>query len=187
MGLNNIELPASVVASLYPSTLVTMDTAETESLAAKSAEPASPANQQTQPAIAAPSPSFTWKFLGNNKRAVLVVVNNPGILHLPDDDLNFLTTMLTACKLGLGDIILINYANYAEKGGPAAVKYFKSREVMLFGIDPSEFGLPVSFPEYQVQAVANVQYVFSPALGALANDKGAKGKLWSSLKKLFGI
>lgn len=184
MGLNNIELPASVIASLYPSSLVTPDTEGGQSQA-KMSEPVS-VNQQPQP-TAGTSPSFTWKFLGNNKRAVLVVVNNPGILHLPDDDLNFLTNMLTACKLGLGDIILVNYPNIAEKGGPAAVKYFKSREVMLFGIDPAEFGLPVSFPEYQVQAVANVQYVFSPALGEILNDKGAKGKLWTSLKKLFGI
>ncbi len=185
MGLNDIELPASVVASLYPYVLVNTDAVQEETVTAKTAGSASQTIQDTPAGEAAPP--FVWKFLGNNKRAVLVVVNNPDILHLPDEDLNFLTTMLTACKLSLGDIILINYNNYLEKGGPAAVKYFKSREVLLFGIEPADFGLPVNFPEYQVQGVANVQYLYSPALASIANDKAAKGKLWTSLKKIFGI
>ncbi|PZR28209.1 MAG: hypothetical protein DI535_07335 [Citrobacter freundii] len=185
MDLNNIELPASVIASLYPSSLVAVGSEEKQ-IQTRVPDPVSSPNQQTQAANEPPQ-SFTWKFLGNNKKAVLVVVNHTDILHLPDEDLSFLTNMLTACKLSLGDIILINYNNYLEKGGPAALKHFKSREVLLFGIQPSEFGLPVNFPEYQVQAVANVQYVFSPALGEIANDKTAKGKLWGCLKKIFGI
>jgi hypothetical protein len=185
MGLNDIELPASVVASLYPSALVSTGTEQKEDIAVKA--PQGAAQQAPKAPADDAAPPFVWKFLGNNKRAVLVVVNNPDILHLPDDDLNFLTTMLTACKLSLGDIILINYNNYLEKGGPAAVKYYKSREVILFGIEPADFGLPVSFPEYQVQGLANVQYLYSPPLAAIANDKAAKGKLWVSLKKIFGI
>ncbi|MCG2614980.1 hypothetical protein LZZ85_11835 [Terrimonas sp. NA20] len=184
MGLNDIELPASVVASLYPSALVSEGAEQRGEIAIKAPEGAS---QQAEKAPAGEAQPFVWKFLGNNKRAVLVVVNNTDILHLPDEDLNFLTTMLTACKLSLGDIILINYNNYLEKGGPAAVKYFKSREVLLFGIEPADFGLPVSFPEYQVQGLANVQYLYSPPLAAIADDKTAKGKLWGSLKKIFGI
>lgn len=185
MGLNDIELPASVIASLYPFSLVATG-AETSAspLATNEAIPAStssPAND------AVSSASFTWKFLGNNKKAVLVVVDHKDIVHLPDSDLNFLTNMLTACKLSLGDVILINYNNCREKGGPAAVKYFKSREVLLFGVEPADFGLPVSFPEYQVQGLANVQYLYSPELAAISNDKAAKAKLWGCLKKMFGI
>jgi hypothetical protein len=185
MGLNDIELPASVIASLYPSALVT--TGVEKGLPVSAADPAAPAATEEQPAGTGTAPAFSWKFLGNNKKAVLVVVNNPDILHLPDDDLSFLTNMLTACKLSLGDIILINFHHYREKGGLAALKHFKSREVLLFGIEPTDFGLPVSFPEYQVQAVANVQYLYSPALAVIADDKAAKGKLWGCLKKLFGI
>ncbi|MET0466876.1 MAG: hypothetical protein ABW007_27190 [Chitinophagaceae bacterium] len=183
--MNDIDLPASIIASLYPSSLISSPTEQGEGTAVNAKE-STPVQAEQVPAGEA-APPFAWKFLGNNKRAVLVVVNNPGILHLPDEDLNFLTTMLTACKLSLGDIILINYNNYLEKGGPAAVKYFKSREVLLFGIEPADFGLPVSFPEYQVQGLANVQYLYSPPLAAIANDKAAKGKLWTSLKKIFGI
>lgn len=186
MGLNDIELPASVLASLYPSSLVTAGTTGTATPEKTSVQPdAEPAS--LQPATPEVRTSFTWKFLGNNKKAVLVVVNHRDIIHLPDDELNFLTTMLTACKLSLGDIILVNYNNIIEKGGPAAVNYFKSRQVLLFGIEPADFGLAASFPEYQVQGLANVQYLYSPALSMIADDQGAKKKLWVSLKKLFGI
>ena len=186
MGLNDIELPAGVVVSLYPSSLVATETSAAATVTETRSE-GDAANTPVQAAAKDGSPSFSWRFLGNNKKAVLVVVDHSNILHLPDEDLNFLTNMLTACKLSLGDIILINYHNCREKGGPAAVKYFKSREVLLFGVDPADFGLPVSFPEYQVQGLANVQYLYSPPLAAIADDKAAKAKLWGSLKKLFAI
>jgi hypothetical protein len=194
MGLNDIELPASVVASLYPSALVAAGTDQPASAAATPAgtvpvslvaEPAAPA----KPATAAKDTdtTFKWKFLGNNQRNILVVVDHPDILHLPDEDLTFLTAMLTACKLGLGDITLTNYDHYREISGPAIIKQFKSRTVLLFGIEPAGFGLPVNFPGFQVQGLANVDYLYAPALAGISGDKALKSKLWVCLKKIFAI
>jgi len=174
MGLNDIELPASVLASLYPSVLVAGDNAVSSSPAPVPAPTVSTANNET-----------AWKFLGNNQRNILIVVDHSHILHLPDEDLTFLTNMLTACKLGLGDIALLNFDHYRETGGPAILKYFKSRTVLLFGIEPVSFGLPVSFPAFQVQNVTNVQYLFAPALTELSGDKLLKSKLWVCLQKVF--
>jgi hypothetical protein len=182
MGLNDIELPASVVASLYPSALVAGDN--------NTSPPSAPA--VTSP-VSKPAPAisneteFQWKSLGNNQRNILVVVNHSDIQHLPDADLNFLTNMLTACKLGLGDIALLNFDHYKETGGPAILKHFKSRTVLLFGLEPVSFGLPVSFPAFQVQNVANVQYLFAPPLAELAGDKLLKSKLWVCLQKIFNV
>lgn len=181
MGLNNITLPASLITNLYPNSLVAGSPIpeETASVAAPK-EPDSTASTE--------APAETgWKSLGNNLRNILVVVKYPDILHLPDEDLSFLTNMLTACKLGLGDIALVNYEHYQQKGGAAITQHFKSRTVLLFGVEPSTFGLPVSFPAFQVQALVNVQYLFAPALGSLAGNKPDKSKLWSCLQKIFSI
>jgi hypothetical protein len=180
MGLNDIELPASVVASLYPSVLVAGDNNTTSTPAPAVAAPVSKPASTTDNEAGSP-----WKFLGNNQRNILVVVNHSDILHLPDADLTFLTNMLTACKLGLGDITLLNFDHYKDTGGPAILKHFKSRTVLLFGLEPASFGLPVSFPAFQVQNVANVQYLFAPTLTELLEDKLLKSKLWVCLQKIF--
>lgn len=180
MDLNDIELPASVVASLYPSVLIAGD-----HNSSSNPEPAPvPAVPKAVPATNNET-GAQWKFLGNNQRNILIVVDHNNILHLPDEDLSFLTNMLTACKLGLGDIALLNFDHCRETGGPAILKHFKSRTVLLFGIEPINFGLPVSFPPFQVQNVTNVQYLFAPALAELAGDKLLKSKLWVCLQKVF--
>ncbi|TXJ27674.1 MAG: hypothetical protein E6Q24_07525 [Chitinophagaceae bacterium] len=179
MGLNDIELPASVLASLYPSVLVAGDNIVSPSPApvpAPTVSKAAPTTNGTGP---------QWKFLGNNQRNILIVVDHSNLLHLPDEDLTFLTNMLTACKLGLGDIALLNFDHYRETGGQAILKHFKSRTVLLFGLEPISFGLPVSFPAFQVQSVTNVQYLFAPALTELSADKLLKSKLWVCLQKIF--
>ncbi|MGN6292062.1 MAG: hypothetical protein ACTHMV_04895 [Chitinophagaceae bacterium] len=179
MGLNDIELPASVLASLYPSVLVAGD----DTVASSPAPVPAPTVSKTAPTINETEPK--WKFLGNNQRNILIVVDHSNLLHLPDEDLTFLTNMLTACKLGLGDIALLNFDHYREAGGPAILKHFKSRTVLLFGLEPVSFGLPVSFPPFQVQSVTNVQYLFAPALTELSADKLLKSKLWVCLQKMF--
>ncbi|HEX2846958.1 MAG TPA: hypothetical protein VHN59_10450 [Chitinophagaceae bacterium] len=179
MGLNDIELPASVLASLYPSVLVAGDDTVPSPpvpVPAPTVSKGAPTTNETEP---------KWKFLGNNQRNILIVVDHNNLLHLPDEDLTFLTNMLTACKLGLGDIALLNFDHYRETGGPAILKHFKSRTVLLFGLEPVNFGLPVSFPPFQVQNVTNVQYLFAPALTELSGDKLLKSKLWVCLQKMF--
>lgn len=190
MGLNDIELPASIVASLYTSVLVADQSVPAALAPAGTAHvplPAEPIAAAKPPEAKEADTTVKWKFLGNNQRNILVVVNHHDILHLPDADLTFLTAMLTACKLGLGDVTLTNYDHYQQIGGPAIVKQFKSRTVLLFGIGPAGFGLPVNFPEFQVQALANVDYLYSPALADISGDKALKSKLWICLKKIFGI
>ena len=44
----------------------------------------------------------SWKSLGNNQKNILIVVNYGNAVHLPDEELSFLTSMLAACKLSLG-------------------------------------------------------------------------------------
>lgn len=177
MSLNDIQLPASVVAALYPHSLI-----QEEAASAGLKAPIT-----TIPAIKQEVTEPGWKYLGNNRKNILVVVKYTDSLYLPDEELNFLTRMLTACKLDLGDVAIVNVQQHKGAVAKDFLGFFKSKTVFLFGIDPVAFGLPVSFPHYQVQTVAHITYLYVPALEERHKDELLKSKLWVSLKRIFGI
>jgi hypothetical protein len=182
MGLNDLKLSSSILAELYPVSLITLDQNDTipRSQSIKSID----AEVRQEPGPIAES---TWKYLGNNQKNILVVVDYNTAVHLPDEELNFLTNMLAACKLGLGDAAIVNLNNYKNTDYREFLTQFKSKIVFLFGVEPSVFGLPVSFPYFQVQSVANCTFLYTPPLNEQRKDALLKSKLWVSLRTIFGI
>jgi hypothetical protein len=174
MDLNNIELPAFVVADLYQSSLI-----ETGEIPLK-----------TQPATATIEKEqliSVWKSVGGNQKNILIIVNYTDVVHLPDSDLTFLTGILGACKLSLADVAIVNLNNHPEASYKELTSFFKSKIVFLFAVEPASFGLPMSFPHFQIQAFASNSFLFSPSLKELENDKLLKSKLWVCLKRLFNL
>jgi hypothetical protein len=175
MNLNEIELPAFVLANLYPNTLVTAPV--TESRPATRDKPIE--KIQTVPAPVS--------YLGNNRQQILLVVDHEDVQHIPDEELELLTGILTACKLGLEDIALVNRNNSPEQTYKDYNKQFKSRIVLLFETPPASIGLPMDFPHFQPQAFNGTTYLFSPSLPELGKDRILKSKLWVCLKKIFSL
>lgn len=178
MDLNNIQLPASVIADLYRSTLVDTNTTDTNESFSKS-----------EPNIIIPNnlTNNEWKHLGENKKNILIVVDYADAVYLPDEELSFLTNMLSACKLSLADVAISNRNNYKEIEYKELLSHFKSRVVFLFGIEPVSFGLPVSFPHYQIQPFAKATFLFAPSLEEHKKDELLKSKLWVCLRRIFAI
>lgn len=170
MNINEIQLPAKLVADLYRSSLV-----ETNGN-----HPSAEENKETTSVTG-------WKWLGDNRKNILVIVQQTDAVHLPDKELDFLTTMLSACKLGLADVAIVNRKNHPEASYRELAGFFKSKIVLLFDVEPAAFGLPMNFPHYQLQAFANATFLFSPSLSELENDKLQKSKLWVCLKRLFNL
>src|SRR5215218_6626688 len=83
MSLNNIQLEPQLMADLYADCLIE-DVATTVPEKARKI------------------------YLGQNKKKVLVVVSNESVPFLPDNELGFLTSVLTACKLSMADIAIVN-------------------------------------------------------------------------------
>jgi hypothetical protein len=179
MDLNHLELPPFMIAGLYRSSLV-----ETGEMTIES-----PAVIEKTPAPVLPSAVATigWKYLGENRKNILLVLSYKEAVHLPDEELSFLTGILTACKLSLADIAIVNLGNYPEATYKELTSFFKSKIVLLFAVEPAAFGLPMSFPHFQIQPFANNSFLFSPSLKELENDKLLKSKLWVCLKRLFNL
>lgn len=182
MGLNDLHLSPAVLSRLYPSSLINtdkIDTVQPDILADKDLTKTK-INPERPPASA-------WKFLGSNQQKILIVVNYTDAVHLPDEELSFLTSMLAACKLSLGDVAIVNRNNYKDVLYKELLTHFQSKIVFLFGVEPAEFGLPVSFPYFQVQSLANSTFLYTPALEERHTDALLKSKLWVSLRSIFGI
>jgi hypothetical protein len=182
MGLNDLHLSPSIIAALYPSSLIIPDqtdtVAKTRVLKAGPIEIAANAEENTEP---------DWKYLGHNKKNILVIVSYTDAVHLPDEELAFLTNMLSACKLNLGDVAIVNKHAYRDSAYKNYMEAFKPKTVFLFGVEPSAFGLPVSFPYFQVQAIANCTFLYTPPLEQQRQDALLKSKLWVSLRSIFSI
>ena len=178
MGLNDIQLPASAIAGLYRNSLIETNEApakiETNKTLAKTGAPEAASHNQE-------------KYLGENKKNILIVVDYSNAVYLPDEELTFLTNMLVACKLSLADVAIMNRNSFKDPNYKELVTKFKSRIVFLFGVDPSSFGLPLSFPHFQIQPFANATFLFTPSLEECKNDKLLKSKLWVCLQRIFAI
>lgn len=172
MNLNSIKFEPTDIASLYKNSLVEISAKQE-------------ASRQTE--TSDKSLASGWKFLGDNKKKTLVVIRSADAVHIPDKQLSFLTKLLAACNLNLADVAIVNFQDHNSTEFNEILNYFKPKVVLLFDVDPGDFGLPMIFPNFQVQAYKDVVFVSSPALDIIEPDKSLKGKLWVCLKKIFNL
>ena len=136
------------------------------------------------------SPDGSYKFLGNNRRQITVLVQSPGVAFLPDDQLSFLTRMLEACKMNVGDVAIVNLAN-AAVSITALKQQLQPKMILLFGMEPVAIRLPMNFPWFKIQTYDECTFLCAPSLEELVlpgdESKLLKSKLWMCLKTLFGI
>jgi hypothetical protein len=128
-----------------------------------------------------------WKFLGDHQKNVLLLVRYPDAVHIPDQQLSFITSVLGACKLGLADVAILNLAHAPSAIYKDVVEQFRSRVILMFDITPEGFSLPVHFPEFQVQPFNNIHFLHTPSLESMEADKILKSKLWVSLRRIFEV
>ncbi len=166
MSLDNIQLPAFVIQDLFRKTLVDINSNETKQLVAGNKE---------------------LNFFGGNKQYIMLLVNNPHTSFVTDQQLTFLSGILTACKLTLEDIGLLNIAATPVISYKIISNSFKPRIVIMFGISPDAIELPFVMPVFQRQSYNNQVYLAVPSLDELENNKDLKRKLWTVLQQIFSL
>lgn len=165
MSLDNIQLPPIVIQDLYKNLLVDLNNGKAISIAGKT----------------------EFAFLGSNKKRICVVVADENALYLGDDLLNFLLGILSACKLTMADVAVLNKVKQPGLNYEAINKELQAEVILLFGVQPDQLELPLQFPNYQIQKYNNQQYLCAPGLQLLQKEKEEKLKLWNCLKQLFTI
>lgn len=162
MDINNIKLTAQLLTDLYETSLV-----------------------DTNTTLMPQMPEV--RFLGENLKHILVIVNNTEVAYLADEEYELLSNILGACKINVIDVAVVNWQRMETKDAQQILQQLHPKQVILFDLSPIEFGLPINFPEYQVQNFDKRSYLYSPALSKLQNNVAAKKQLWSALKNLFAI
>jgi hypothetical protein len=130
------------------------------------------------------------KFLGDNVKKIIILVNHPSDVFLPENHLEFLTRILAACKLNIGDVAIVN-TGFKLVDIHAIKQQLQPKHIILFGIEPTELRLPLSFPHFKIQSYADSAYLSVPSLDILNKDteegKLLKTKLWICLKTMFEV
>jgi hypothetical protein len=175
MNNPNFQLPDFLIADLYKHSIVMAgDEPETE---------------RKQPEKTKPAAARQW-YLGSNLQKITLLVTEKEAVYLQDESLQFLSSILGACKLNLGDVAIVNHHN-----DPVDYTYLKDNLspacLLLFGVTPQQVQLPFAVPHYQVQKYDGRQFLLAPSLttmlGTSQEAKLEKSKLWLSLKKMFNI
>ena len=161
MNLNNITLTPQLVAELYPESLIEQ--------------------------VTLPDKQETLKFLGKNQKNILILVSKDNVPFLEDDELNFLSTVLTACNLSLADVSIVNQNSATPFNYRDLTNQLKSKKVLLFGVEAETIDLPFNFPHFQLQQFDQCTYLSAPALKNIGIDKALKTQLWNCLKNLFRL
>lgn len=163
MSLDNIQLTDTVVRDLFKNSLVDLKTDKPEKTAA----------------------TGNIGYLGENRRRVVIVVADPRALYLSDDSLQFLMGILSACKLTMADVALLNLEQYPSVTYTTLNTELSAEKILLFGIPASRLELPLQFPDYQVQSYNKQVYLSAPPLDQLEKNVEEKKKLWTCLKNIF--
>ena len=166
MSLDNIQLPSLVLQGLYKNCLIGLKN-----------------EQRTE----VKTELKRFSTLGNNRRHVLILVESDETLYMADELLNFLMGILAACTLNMEDVAILNIKKNKSVTYKNLTNELKSEKIFLFGVTPSEIGLPLDFPNYQIQQFNGQTYLTAPVLSHIQNDKIEKTKLWTCLKHIFEI
>lgn len=163
MSLNDIVLPSKSVVELYKNSLV----------------------EDKSSGIPKPAQQGATSVLGKNLKRIIIAVANKEAAFLPDDELNFLLGILSACKLNMDDVGIVNLAKNNGLSYTQIIADLKAEKMLLFGVKPDDLQLPLSFPQYQLQRYNEQLYLAAPALSNLQDNKDEKLKLWNCLKQIF--
>lgn len=161
MSLNHIQLTPQLLVDLYQDVLIETVT-------------------ESEPATSVLS------YLGKNEKNILIITSKTEVRFLTDGEFDFLTSILSACKLGNADVAIVNWKQ-TEKNLQEILLQLQSKTVLLFDVNPLEVDLPLNFPHFQIQHFDKQTYLYAPSLEEIANDVVSKKQLWNSLKKLFEI
>ena len=164
MSLDNIQLPSFLVQELYKKSLIESENNQLSTDSLKTSD---------------------FSFLGKNQKKILIIVSEENVVYLTDENLELLVDMLSACKLSLNDVALVNYDRNRQLEYQSIQDKFNPHVILFFGIEPSTLSFPLQFPEYQLQSYNRQTYLSVPSLTLLSEQVPEKKKLWVCLQKLF--
>lgn len=130
------------------------------------------------------------KYLGEHLKQVTIIVKDELAVYLNENDLTLLSSILSACKLTLADIALINVAQQ-KLSLHEILNVIPSKLVMIFDVNSTTLKIKLPTTLYKSIQLGDTYLLFSNSLSLMqGGDQSAKlekGKLWAILKSLFQL
>ncbi|WP_316831358.1 hypothetical protein [Pedobacter aquatilis] len=142
-----------------------------------------PQNDQITPILEEPETPKSYKFLGGNKKAVLILVNDTANEVSTEQGRELLRKIVKAVDLSTPDFALVNYANYPGTGFAELHGFFKPTVMLAFGVDAGHLKLNLNWAG-EIILHETTKIIFAPNLHPLDSDLSAKKSLWGNLQKL---
>ena len=124
-----------------------------------------------------------FNYLGENNRYMLIVIHNPKNEFLSAIHLEMLSKILAGKKMELRDVAILNLNAYPTANFSQLKAFFAFKNLVLFGINPSQIGLSELGNNETIQIEqSTVLATFS--LAEMESDDEKKRKFWNQMKKL---
>jgi len=166
MSLDKFQIPLKIIPELYKDSLVVLD------------------EEQIKP-ISLQSESI--RFLGSYTKNILILINDADAIHLNEKDLQFLTDILSACKLTIAEVGILNIHHQQHITFQDIIDQIAPNNIFSFGVTENIIQLPFSNTSLTIEQHQHIFCINAPSLETLSNDVDKKKALWMCLKKIFSI
>ncbi|ANI89026.1 hypothetical protein A9P82_06800 [Arachidicoccus ginsenosidimutans] len=130
------------------------------------------------------------QWLGNNQRNISILVEDAENVFIGENELQFLSNILAACKFNIGDVSIINLAKTPASFNQI-IEDANSKFVLFFGVNAEKISLPQHDNLFEIKTIHKVQILNAPSLQSMMQNtpdaKTFKGKLWNALKVMFQL
>ncbi len=178
MSFEHIQLTGDQLADLYGKQLVVVE--KTDNTAKTETKAAAPPPVTETVAGTTPLQGIT----GKNKKQFVWMVEEHYFPYLNDADFQFLGDVLTACKMNMEDIALVNVANNRSRFDEL-LQQLQPKFIIASGVQVD--ALPIQTADYRVQQQQDYLLCCTETLESIRSDKSKKSKLWLALKQMLGL
>ncbi|MEH3111920.1 hypothetical protein [Pedobacter terrae] len=133
--------------------------------------------------VAESAPEKTFKFLGGNKKSVLILVNDGAHEVSTEQGRELLRKIVKAVDLGTPDFALLNYSNYKGTDFVELHRFFKPAIMLSFGVEFVDLRLNFTW-QNEIIVHETTRIIYAPHLHHLDSDLNAKKILWGHLQKI---
>ena len=135
------------------------------------------------PIVAEPSTPKSFKFLGGNKKSVLILVNDKLNDVSTEQGRDLLRKIVKAVDLSTPDFAIVNYAQYQGTDFVELHGFFKPLIMLSFGVEITDLKLNLVW-QNEIISHDTTKIIFAPNLHQLDSDLAAKKSLWGNLQKI---
>jgi len=125
----------------------------------------------------------SFKFLGGNKKFVLLLVNDKNNEVSTEQGRELLRKIVKAIDLNTPDFALLNYARHEGTTYTELHQFFKPQLMLAFGVQSGHLDLNLVWKN-EILIHEATKIIFAPNLHDLEGNLAEKKALWSHLQKI---